>query len=79
MPRLKQNQNIDRIIQSIITVTKNRCSLSVEELNFFNEALTTLQRLRKKKGKTNEEILSVVVPVVEKLARFSETESVLKM
>lgn len=70
MSRLKQNQSIDSVIQSI-SVTKSRCSLSDEELNFFNEALLTLQKLRRKKGKTNKEILSIVSPIVERLSQFS--------
>lgn len=70
MARKKQSQSIDRLIQSIDTVIKNRCSLSEEDINILNEALTLLQSLKKKKGKTNKEILEVVVKTVELLSNF---------
>jgi hypothetical protein len=70
MARKKQSQNIDRLILSIDFVVKNRCSLSEEDLKLLLEALDLLQGLKKKKGKTNKEILSVVVKIVELLTKF---------
>ena len=70
MSRLKQNQNIDSLIQGIETVIENRCSLSDKDLLILNEALNLLCNLKKKKGKTNEQILQVVVEVVVLLSRF---------
>ena len=70
MSRLKQNQNIDSLIQGIETVIENRCSLSVKDLLILNEALYLLKNLKKKKGKTNEQILQVVVEVVVLLSKF---------
>jgi len=70
MARKKQSQNIDRLILSIDSVIKNRCSLSEEDFNILKEALDLLQGLKKKKGKTNKEILQVVVKTVELLSQF---------
>ncbi len=70
MSRLKQNQNIDSLIQGVETVIENRCSLSDKDLLILNEALNLLKNLKKKKGKTNEQILQVVVEVVVLLSKF---------
>jgi len=70
MSRIKQIQNIDRVIQGINTITENRCSLSEEDLKNLNEALNLLNKLKKKKGKTNKETLQVVADVVEMITRF---------
>ncbi|MGI6573356.1 MAG: hypothetical protein ACOX19_08110 [Fermentimonas sp.] len=70
MSRLKQNQNIDSLIQGIETVIKSRCSLSDKDLIILSEALNLLKNLKKKKGKTNEQILQTVVEVVVLLSNF---------
>ncbi|MDD4429190.1 MAG: hypothetical protein GYA02_11005 [Clostridiaceae bacterium] len=70
MSRLKQNQNIDSLIQGIETVIESRCSLSDKDLLILNEALNLLKNLKKKKGKTNEQILQTVVEVVVLLSKF---------
>lgn len=70
MSRLKQNQNIDSLIQGIETVIENRCSLSDKDLLILNEALNLLKNLRKKKGKTNEQILHAVVEIVVLFSKF---------
>ena len=70
MARVKQSQNIDSMIQSIETVIENRCSLSDKDLLILSEALNLLKNLKKKKGKTNEQILQVVVDVVVLLSNF---------
>jgi hypothetical protein len=70
MARLKQSQNIDRLIQSINFVIKSRCSLSEEDEKFLHEALGLLQILKKKKGKTNKEVLELVVKIVELLSKI---------
>lgn len=74
MARIKQSQNMDSLIRSINTITENRCSLSEEDLKTLNDALIFLQKLKRKKGKTNNEILQVVVKVVELLTRFFKNE-----
>ena len=75
MARKKQSQNIDRLIQGIELITKNRCSLSEEDVKILNEAQTLLKNLKRKKGKTNKEILQVVVKVVELLSKFFTNDS----
>jgi hypothetical protein len=70
MARVKQSQNIDSLIQSIQSITENRCSLSEKDVIILNEALCLLKNLKRKKGKTNEQILQVVVEVVVLLSEF---------
>ena len=70
MSRLRQNQNIDSLIQGIETVIESRCSLSDKDLLILNEALNLLKNLKKKEGKTNEQILQTVVEVVVLLSKF---------
>lgn len=75
MSRLKQNQNIDGLIQGIKTITENRCSLSDQDVIILNEALELLNSLKKKKGKTNEDVLAIVVKVVGLLSAFFKNDS----
>jgi len=70
MSRIKQTQNIGSLIASIQIITENQCSLSDQDLLILNEALTKLQGLMSKKGKTNEELLDEVVKIVELLTRY---------
>ncbi|RZK56030.1 MAG: hypothetical protein EOO87_06485 [Pedobacter sp.] len=70
MSRLKQNQNIDRVISDITIIAQSQCSLSVEDLEILNEALQKLQQLKHKKGKTNKQIREEVSRVVELLISF---------
>jgi hypothetical protein len=70
MARLKQSQNIDRLVQSISSITENRCSLSDEDVKILSEAHNLLKILKRKKGKTNKDILEIVVKIVELLSRF---------
>lgn len=70
MSRLKQNQSIDSLIQSIIAITESQCSLSEQDINVLNEALERLQKLKQKKGKTNEQILNEIAKVIGLLIKF---------
>jgi hypothetical protein len=71
MPRLLQNQNIDSLIQGIKTITENRCSLSETDLMILTKALTQLNELKRKKGRTYEQILQGgVVDVIVLLSKF---------
>ncbi|NJB72895.1 ABC-type phosphate transport system auxiliary subunit [Saonia flava] len=70
MSRLKQNRNIDSLIQSIETIRKSQCSLSEEDVKVLNEALEILVVLKRKKGRTNEQVLTEIVKVVELLSKF---------
>ncbi len=70
MSRLKQTQNIDKLILNIQFVIKNQCSLSVDDLGILNESLMVLKGLKGKKGKTNEQILTEIVKIVELFTKF---------
>ncbi len=70
MSRLKQIQNIDNLIQSITVIAESQCSLSEQDRVVLNEALERLQNLKRKKGKTNEQILQEFVKVIELLTKF---------
>jgi hypothetical protein len=70
MARKQQSQNIDSLIQSINTITEDRCSLSEEDVKILDEAASLLQNLKRKKGKTNKDILQIVVSVVILLSKF---------
>jgi hypothetical protein len=70
MARKKQNQNIDILMINISDIIQNRCSLSDEDVKILNEAVTLLQSLKRKKGRTNEQVLQVVVEVVSLLSKF---------
>ncbi len=70
MSRLKQNRSIDSLIQGIETIRKSQCSLSEKDLIVLNEALETLLVLKRKKGKTNEQILAEIVKVIQSLSNF---------
>lgn len=70
MSRLKQSRNIDSLIKNVQTIIKSQCSLSEQDFEILNEALVKLQSLKKKKGRTNEQVLIEVVKIVELLAKF---------
>jgi acetyl-CoA carboxylase alpha subunit len=70
MPRLKQIQTIDNLIQSIKIIAESQCSLSEQDNYVLNEALKRLQSLNRKKGKTNKQILKEFAKVVELLNSF---------
>lgn len=70
MGRLKQNQNIDDLIQGITVIAESQCSLSEQDRNILDEALKRLQNLKRKKGRTNEQVLSELVKIVVLLTKF---------
>ena len=70
MSRLKQNQIIDNAIQSVASITESQCSLSEKDLIVLNEASERLQFLKRKKGKTNEQIRQEIAKVVGLLIEF---------
>lgn len=70
MSRLKQNQIIDNVIQGITSIIKSQCSLSEKDLIVLNEALERLQFLKRKKGKTNEQIQQEIAKVIILLIEF---------
>jgi hypothetical protein len=70
MSRLKQNQSIDNLIQSMRVITKNQCSLSEKDKSVLSEAIEKLQSLKRKKGKTNQQILEEIAVVIELLTKI---------
>ncbi len=62
---LKNNQNIDSLIQGIITITKNRCSLLDEDVILLNEAILQLEKLKHKQGQNELTNLLLVAKIVE--------------
>jgi len=70
MSRLKQIQNIDNLIQGIKVILESQCSLSEKDKVVLNEALERLQNLKRKKGKTNEQILQEIAKVIELITTF---------
>jgi len=64
MSRLTQSQNINSLIEAIETVTKNRCSLSETDRMILTKALTQLKELKRKKGRTYEQILQCMVDII---------------
>lgn len=70
MSRLKQIQNIDNLVHGITVIAESQCSLSEQDRVVLNEALERLQNLKRKKGKTNEQILDEFAKVIELLTKF---------
>ena len=75
MSRLKQIRVIDSAISSVTAITQNQCSLSEQDQKIIAEAVSGLQRLRKKKGKTNGQIQQEIVQVVLLLIKFFAKDS----
>lgn len=70
MSRLKQSQNIDSLIRILQTIKKNQCSHSEEDPRVLDEAINRIELFRKKKGKTNEQIMTEFVKIAELLPDF---------
>lgn len=70
MARKKQCQNMDKFIASIEFVLENRSSLSDEDVKILDDALNRLRYLKQKKGRTNEQFLDELVPVIVLLSKF---------
>jgi hypothetical protein len=74
MARLKQNKNIDDMIQSISFIAENQCSLSEQDSRVLSEMIDRLQSLKRKKGKTNKQIQEEFSRIVKLLLTFLEVE-----
>ena len=70
MSRLKQNRIIDNAIQSVASITESQCSLSEQDLIVLHEALKRLRFLKRKKGKTNQQIQIEIAKIVELLIKY---------
>ncbi|MBS1527474.1 MAG: hypothetical protein JST19_17640 [Bacteroidetes bacterium] len=69
MARKKQSQNTDRLIEIINEILESRCSLSGRDKNLTN-AVDKLGLLKKKRGKTNKEILETSIEALESIAEY---------
>lgn len=69
MSRLTRLQNIDGLT-TVLTIQKNQCSLSENDVNLLNDAIAKLDRLRMKKGLTDKQYKSEVSDIVILLIRF---------
>lgn len=78
MSRLKQNRIIDNAIKSVASITQSQCSLSESDLIVLNEVLERLQFLKRKKGKTNEQIRDEVAKVVVFLIEFFAKDQIVE-
>jgi flagellar motility protein MotE (MotC chaperone) len=70
MSRIKQKQKIDDVINVITFIQQNQCSLSEQDIIVLNEAIESLQTLKRKKGKTNSQIHKEFEKVFESLLKF---------
>ena len=78
MSRLKQNRIIDNAIKSVASITQSQCSLSESDLIVVNEVLERLQFLKRKKGKTNEQIRDEIAKVVVLLIEFFAKDQIVE-
>ncbi len=78
MSRLKQNRIIDNAIKSVASITKSQCSLSESDLIVVNEVSKRLQFLKRKKGKTNEQIRDEIAKVVVLLIEFFAKDQIVE-
>ena len=78
MSRLKQNRIIDNAIKSVASITQSQCSLSESDLIVVNEVLERLQLLKRKKGKTNEQIRDEIAKVVVLLIDFFAKDQIVE-
>lgn len=65
---LKENQNIDRLVQGIKSIQEDRCSLSDEEVHLLNECLELLEKLKKENSSLRKKML--FSKVIEILLNF---------
>jgi hypothetical protein len=70
MSRLKQSQNIDSLIRILQAIKKSQCSHSEEDPRVLDEAINRIELLRKKKGKTNQQVMTEFVKIAELLPDF---------
>ena len=63
-------QNIDRLIFSIKSITKNRCSLSDSDYRMLNDVISELEKLKRKKRKVGKNNIETISKIVEQLLKF---------
>lgn len=70
MSLTKRSRVIDDLVRNIETIALNQCSLSEQDLTVLNDALDRLKDLKRKKGRTNEQVLDELVIIVDLLTKF---------
>lgn len=71
MSRVKRLRNMNNLIMIIeVIITKNQCSLSVEDLNVLNDAIIRLHVLKGKKGLTDKHLKKDVEIIVNLINTF---------
>lgn len=64
---LDNEQNIDRLILGVKSITKNRCSLSDEEVKLLNECVELLEKLKQEiAAEKRKEIFTKAVMILLK-------------
>lgn len=67
---LTNEQNIDRLIQGVKSVTKNRCSLSDDDVKHLDECVELLEKLKQEiAAEKQKEIFSKAVTILLKFFR----------
>lgn len=69
MSRKTRFQNIDGLITTL-SIAKNQCSLSENDVNLLDDAIAKLNRLRMKKGLTDKQYKSEITDIITLLIRF---------
>ena len=64
----KKNQNIDRLIQRVRSVTEDRCSLSDDDVSLLHEVIHELEKLKQRREKTLD--LLLLIKSVQLLLKF---------
>ncbi|SMO42632.1 hypothetical protein SAMN06265220_101690 [Flavobacterium nitrogenifigens] len=70
MSRLKRLQSIDSLRNVLVSIATNQCSLSENEINYLNDAIAKLNRLRTKKGLTDKHYKSEITDIVSLITKF---------
>ena len=67
---LSKNQNIDRLILGVKSITKNRCSLLDEEVILLEKVIGELEKLKRKRKRNEAETHYLIIKVVKMLIQF---------
>lgn len=70
MSRLKQSRNIDSLLRILQTIKKSQCSHSELDLKVFDDAIFRIEQLKQRRGRTNEQIMTEFVKIVDLLPDF---------
>lgn len=70
MSRLQRQKNIDGLINTLETISKNQCSLSENEVSLLSDAIAKLNDLRRKKGLTNKHYQLEIADIVDLINQF---------